>query len=628
MAALPENDRIAGPFIALAGQTDFPADFPLLNPTAVRARLLRAGAAVELTPPLVAAVELSSEGFTGRLDYDVLAGDLVWIYSELPAARPRQHTPNGAVRSATLEADAEAFQAQLQEHRAKLGRSIVLPVGVVGGVAPWAPGMGERFLTIGADGVPRVQTRPDDFDALGKLNRTANNLDGEDEAQALRENIGLRRATPAEARDEAVDTLSMTPKAAFGAMRVLVEHINIRETRFAGGAKINGIDDDAPAFRAALAYTKTLGGNIYDGGRVKLKVPCGVVRQDSADPARPGRVLNITGAHNVMIEGEGDGATTLRGTQNLTAMKGDDTLANPLFRFGLKDMTLYGPGYTNTNAHGIDLGPNNNCLFKDFRIWAHRRAVTFENSFHTEYFNMRLNGTGGLANYDGMYGRDGDAGVVENAIGIYGGRIYGCVRYGWRGESVTGSFVSGLEVLGCGLIGVYFGDSPSGKPLKWFSWSGGLIDTCPDLMVVKKGVSTEAELLHWSGMWMGYASEGPPGLGVGVEMNGIKHSKFDADLMVNMSTMVQLDACDSVRVNVGPVKDYDRTLVGAPAILLQSSSGCRIDIGSTRKAAGSPTAYPYIENGTSNYNLVTGVFDNPVATLGAQSNKVGVIVRP
>lgn len=189
MAALPENDRIAGPFIAVAGQTDFPADFPLLKADALRVRRERAGAVTILSGAELSAIDQSGTGFTCRLASPSVAGDLCWIYSRLPAARLRQHTPNGAVRSPTLESDAEEFQGQLQEHRAQLDRSISLPVGVSGGEVPWSPGLGERFLTIGVDGRPQVRTRPADFDGLNKLNRDGSLADLTDPEAAL-DNLG------------------------------------------------------------------------------------------------------------------------------------------------------------------------------------------------------------------------------------------------------------------------------------------------------------------------------------------------------------------------------------------------------------------------------------------------------
>ncbi|MBU1522118.1 MAG: hypothetical protein KJ728_11935 [Alphaproteobacteria bacterium] len=131
MAALPENDRIAGPFIAVAGQTDFPADFPLIRVEGLRARIERGATVLELAGDDLSAVDEGPEGFTCRLIVPGLAGDRCWIYSRLPAARLRQHTPNGAVRTPTLEGDAVEAQAQLQELARDMGRSVMVPIGEV-----------------------------------------------------------------------------------------------------------------------------------------------------------------------------------------------------------------------------------------------------------------------------------------------------------------------------------------------------------------------------------------------------------------------------------------------------------------------------------------------------------------
>jgi hypothetical protein len=105
------------------------------------------------------------------------AGDKVWVYSELPPARMRQHTPNGAIRSATLEDDAEQMQAQLQEVRRELDRGLVPPVGEPGLNLPEAAMRAGRFLTFGVDGQLRLVERPEDFDGLNKLNRDGSNLE-------------------------------------------------------------------------------------------------------------------------------------------------------------------------------------------------------------------------------------------------------------------------------------------------------------------------------------------------------------------------------------------------------------------------------------------------------------------
>lgn len=132
MAALPENDRLAGPYIAAAGQRDFAADFPLIKGQGVYAQIERGGAVINLRGAQVEAVDPSESGFTCRLAEPANEGDRVWIFSLLPTERDRSHTPNGSVRTRTLEDDAEELQAQHQEARRDLGRAIVAPFGEAG----------------------------------------------------------------------------------------------------------------------------------------------------------------------------------------------------------------------------------------------------------------------------------------------------------------------------------------------------------------------------------------------------------------------------------------------------------------------------------------------------------------
>lgn len=194
MAALPENDRIAGPFIAVAGQTDFPADFPLIKAEGLRARRERAGVSVILSGAALSAVDPAGGGFTCRLASPALAGDRYWIYSELAPARLRQHTPNGAVRSVTLEDDAMELQAQLQEHRALLDLALTAPPGDAPLYLPGQNERADRFLTFGSDGRVRTVVRPTDFSALGALQKDAGNLYDDAERKAFRDAAGIRSA--------------------------------------------------------------------------------------------------------------------------------------------------------------------------------------------------------------------------------------------------------------------------------------------------------------------------------------------------------------------------------------------------------------------------------------------------
>ncbi|GAW42418.1 Pectate lyase superfamily protein [Brevundimonas sp. SH203] len=165
MAALPENDRIAGPFIAAAGQTDFPADFPLIDAAGLRIRCERGEASTILSAPDVAPVDVNGEAFTARLTAAAQAGDRVWVYSRLPASRLRAHTPNGAVRTPTLEGDAEEFQGQLQEIRRDLDRSVAAPVGEAGFELPRVQRRAGSVLAFDAAGHPDLSRSLESFDA-------------------------------------------------------------------------------------------------------------------------------------------------------------------------------------------------------------------------------------------------------------------------------------------------------------------------------------------------------------------------------------------------------------------------------------------------------------------------------
>lgn len=177
MAEVSENDRIAGPFIAAAGQIDFPADFPLLKGEGLRFRRERSGEVTTLSPPAISAVDPGSDGFTCRLASPSADGDICWVYSQLPPARLRQHTPNGAVRSPTLEGDAMEFQAQLQEQRAILARTFALPFGEAGSELPRAEVRAGRFAKFDDAGALVGGPAPQDFEGLNKVNKDVSNLD-------------------------------------------------------------------------------------------------------------------------------------------------------------------------------------------------------------------------------------------------------------------------------------------------------------------------------------------------------------------------------------------------------------------------------------------------------------------
>jgi len=164
---------------------------------------------VQLSVEIDGVATLQEQG----VDYVVQAGDwlndgadLVFQAGKRPPAgarvirarvtAARQSEPLGDLESFRPLLNEKAFDRltrMVQEERARGGRALVMPVGVSGGHVPWSADMGERFVTIGTDGAPRVVERPEDFDGLNKLNRVGDNL-LEDERAPLLDNVGLPAA--------------------------------------------------------------------------------------------------------------------------------------------------------------------------------------------------------------------------------------------------------------------------------------------------------------------------------------------------------------------------------------------------------------------------------------------------
>jgi hypothetical protein len=171
MSTLPLNDRLTPDpgttYEAIAGQTDFVADFPLIRNGAgaiegLYVRRVRAGAETILSYQAAdfTTTAEGDDGFTARLAVGALAGDLVQVYSQLPAARDRAHAFGGQIRTDTLEGDADSFEAQLQEVRRDLGRAVLAPIGDVFGTLPSAAARAGQLLGFDGAGAVTVYPRP------------------------------------------------------------------------------------------------------------------------------------------------------------------------------------------------------------------------------------------------------------------------------------------------------------------------------------------------------------------------------------------------------------------------------------------------------------------------------------
>ncbi|MFN4288902.1 MAG: hypothetical protein ACK4E3_10460 [Brevundimonas sp.] len=158
MDNLPVNDRITGPLIAAGGETDLPADFPLLREdgydtrTGITVRRERGDETVTLTwgGEDFDIIDEAANSFTVRLAAAAEAGDRYFIISRLPQRRPRAHAAGGATRTPILEGDARQATAQAQELRRDVDRAVSAPPGEPGMELPRMLERAGRMALFGA----------------------------------------------------------------------------------------------------------------------------------------------------------------------------------------------------------------------------------------------------------------------------------------------------------------------------------------------------------------------------------------------------------------------------------------------------------------------------------------------
>lgn len=140
MGTLADNDRLTGPFSADAGQTDFAADFPVIEASGVWVKLTRGGVTTLLDSAAFTLVNASDDGFTVRLLAGAAAADVVQIGSTLIPARTQALQYGGAVRTPVLESDAVKFMALIQELRRDV--AVLLAFMLTGGTGGGGSGGG------------------------------------------------------------------------------------------------------------------------------------------------------------------------------------------------------------------------------------------------------------------------------------------------------------------------------------------------------------------------------------------------------------------------------------------------------------------------------------------------------
>lgn len=637
MADVPVNDTPPVTVVAVSanGQVAFDYDFRADKVDDLRAEYRPASGAVT---PLIGGVDFVATGLhtaTGGTITLVtftatVAGATIAISRDIAIERLTDYTRD--LFADDLNQELDTVFMILQELATDIGRSIQVPVGEAGYtiVPPIDEG---RALIAGPDNTLIAGPNAADianaemyaaqaqgaylaFDAryLGakSVPPTTDNQGHALVEGALYWDIGLNllnvwNGAAWEPINGVADGSITVPKLHAQVINRLIE-FDIRDSRFAGGAPWNGIDDDTPAFTAALAYFQTLniaGRSQYQGNKAAvLHLPRGMGKANNIDMT--------AGGTNVQIIGESEASTTIMMNGVNPLFKSTNvTGVNDLYRTGFRDFTIYGPGRANANAHGFDMGAINNGYYENIRIYGCRDGLRVVNNWQTIVADIKMDGGalgGSLTCYNGIHMLDGPGSVVENAIKVTGGVIAGCENWAFRGESVSGSVIEGLEMLGAGNCAMYLGDNPSGKDLKWFTVTGCLFDTSGDLLRIHRGGAAFGGQMNFEGNWFGYANQGA-GLGVAIEMQGIEATTMHASNVLNSDVALIMDACGGNDIAIGAIQGYDRSLVGSIPIQINNSIGNKFAFGPFVKTVGSATQQVIAETGGSNGNG----YDVPIA---------------
>ncbi len=179
IATIAENDRKER-FIATAGQTVFPYDFPIYAAADLQVRRERAGAITLLalgTDYSVTGVE-NQTGGNVVLTTGANAGDIIVILSAMSTARATQFVNGGDLAAAALEAELNRIRILFQQN-ARDGRNALLfpPTDPVMQDLPPITLRANRFLAFDASGQPIAAT-PIAGTVLDALSRLGDNMIG------------------------------------------------------------------------------------------------------------------------------------------------------------------------------------------------------------------------------------------------------------------------------------------------------------------------------------------------------------------------------------------------------------------------------------------------------------------
>lgn len=179
IATIAENDRKER-FIATAGQTVFPYDFPIYAAADLQVRRERAGAITLLT----LGTDYSVTGVQNQTGGNVVlttganAGDIIVILSAMSTARAAQFVNGGDLAAAALEAELNRIRILFQQN-ARDGRNALLfpPTDPAMQDLPPIALRANRFLAFDGNGQPYAAT-PAAGTVLDAISRLGDNMSG------------------------------------------------------------------------------------------------------------------------------------------------------------------------------------------------------------------------------------------------------------------------------------------------------------------------------------------------------------------------------------------------------------------------------------------------------------------
>jgi hypothetical protein len=178
IASIPENDRRER-FIASAGQTSFPFDFPIYAATDLQVLRERAGFITTLTLgtdyTVIGAGDQAGGSIT--LTTGAASGDIIMLLSNMPAGRSAQFVNGGDLPAAALEAEFNRLTILFQQNTRDVQASLLYPStdNPMPALPPQAA-RANRFLAFDAQGQPIAAGAPDA--PLGAVARSGDTMTG------------------------------------------------------------------------------------------------------------------------------------------------------------------------------------------------------------------------------------------------------------------------------------------------------------------------------------------------------------------------------------------------------------------------------------------------------------------